>query len=129
GRVRGTGGGLGGEETKGGMALVNAAREIVRKIMTGPRPRWEPQFPAEGRKCGQLFSGRARGRRAVGYFLRSAFDLPTESPSVFGPLKAIPFTASDVRDPKRTRQFASLADMAEEQKNVRVWGGVHYRFA
>jgi PAP2 superfamily len=49
--------------------------------------------------------------------------------SVFGPLKVIPFTATDVRDPKRTRQFASLADMAEEQKNVRVWGGVHYTFA
>jgi len=49
--------------------------------------------------------------------------------SVFGPVKDIPFTATDVRDPKRTRQFASLADMAEEQKNVRVWGGVHYRFA
>jgi hypothetical protein len=49
--------------------------------------------------------------------------------SVFGPVKAIPFTATDVRDPKRTRQFASLADMAEEQKDVRVWGGVHYRFA
>jgi hypothetical protein len=49
--------------------------------------------------------------------------------SVFGPVKAIAFTATDVRDPKRTRQFASLADMAEEQKNVRVWGGVHYRFA
>jgi hypothetical protein len=49
--------------------------------------------------------------------------------SVFGSLKAISFTATDVRDPKRTRQFASLADMAEEQKNVRVWGGVHYRFA
>src|SRR5215475_12435791 len=49
--------------------------------------------------------------------------------SVFGPLKAIPFTASDVRDSNRTRQFASLADMAEEKKNVRVWGGVHYRFA
>ena len=49
--------------------------------------------------------------------------------SVFGPLKAVPFTATDVRDSKRTRQFASLADMAEEQKNVRVWGGVHYRFA
>jgi len=49
--------------------------------------------------------------------------------SVFGPVKAIPFTATDVRDPKRTRPFASLADMAEEQKNVRVWGGVHYRFA
>jgi len=49
--------------------------------------------------------------------------------SVFGPVKAIPFTAADVRDPKRTRQFASLTDMAEEHKNVRVWGGVHYRFA
>ncbi|HSA70513.1 MAG TPA: vanadium-dependent haloperoxidase [Burkholderiales bacterium] len=49
--------------------------------------------------------------------------------SVFGPVKAISFTATDVRDAKRTRQFASLADMAEEQKNVRVWGGVHYRFA
>jgi hypothetical protein len=49
--------------------------------------------------------------------------------SVFGPVKVIPFTATDVRDAKRTRQFASLADMAEEQKNVRVWGGVHYRFA
>src|SRR5262245_53248903 len=49
--------------------------------------------------------------------------------SVFGPVKAIPFTVTDVRDAKRTRQFASLADMAEEQKNVRVWGGVHYRFA
>jgi hypothetical protein len=49
--------------------------------------------------------------------------------SVFGPRKAIPFTATDVRDTKRTRQFASLAEMAEEQKNVRVWGGVHYWFA
>jgi hypothetical protein len=47
--------------------------------------------------------------------------------SVFGP--ANPFTATNVQDPKQTRQFASLADMAEEQKNVRVWGGVHYRFA
>jgi hypothetical protein len=49
--------------------------------------------------------------------------------SVFGPVKVIPFTATDSRDGKRTRQFASLADMAEEQKNVRVWGGVHYTFA
>jgi hypothetical protein len=49
--------------------------------------------------------------------------------SVFGPRMAIPFTATDVRDAKRTRQFASLTDMAEEQKNVRVWGGVHYWFA
>ena len=49
--------------------------------------------------------------------------------SVFGPVTAVPFTATDVRDPKRTRPLASLADMAEEHKNVRVWGGVHYQFA
>jgi PAP2 superfamily len=49
--------------------------------------------------------------------------------SVFGPVAGIPFTASDVMDGKRTRHFASIADMVEEQKNVRVWGGVHYRFA
>jgi hypothetical protein len=49
--------------------------------------------------------------------------------SVVGPVNAISFTATDVRNPKLTRQFASLTEMAEEQKNVRVWGGVHYRFA
>jgi hypothetical protein len=49
--------------------------------------------------------------------------------SVFGSVKPNPFTATDVRDAKRTRSFASLAEMAEEHKNVRIWGGVHYRFA
>jgi hypothetical protein len=49
--------------------------------------------------------------------------------SMFGPVKDIPFRATDVRDSKQTRAFPSLMDMAEEQKNVRVWGGVHYRFA
>ena len=47
--------------------------------------------------------------------------------SVFGPVTAISFTATDVADPKRTRQFKSIADMVEEHKNVRVWGGVHFR--
>ena len=47
--------------------------------------------------------------------------------SVFGPVTEIPFTAIDVADSKRTRQFKSIADMAEEHKNVRVWGGVHFR--
>lgn len=47
--------------------------------------------------------------------------------SVFGPVTAIPFTATDIADAKRTRQFKSIADMAEEHKNVRVWGGVHFR--
>jgi hypothetical protein len=47
--------------------------------------------------------------------------------SVFGPVTAIPFMATDVADPKRTRRFKSIADMVEEHKNVRVWGGVHFR--
>ncbi|HEX2724680.1 MAG TPA: vanadium-dependent haloperoxidase, partial [Beijerinckiaceae bacterium] len=49
--------------------------------------------------------------------------------SVFGPVSAIPLTVSDAADAKRTRHFASIADMVEEQKNVRIWGGVHYRSA
>ena len=47
--------------------------------------------------------------------------------SVFGPQPAIPFTATDVMDPKLTRQFNSIAQMAEEHKNVRIWGGIHFR--
>jgi hypothetical protein len=49
--------------------------------------------------------------------------------SVFGPVAAIPLTVTDVADAKKTRHFASIADMVEEQKNVRIWGGVHYRSA
>ncbi len=49
--------------------------------------------------------------------------------SVFGPVRPLPFTVTDIADPKRTRQFKNIADMVEEQKNVRVWGGVHFRTA
>ena len=48
--------------------------------------------------------------------------------SVFGP-GAIAFTATDIADPKRTREFKSIGEMVDEQKNVRVWGGVHFRSA
>ena len=37
------------------------------------------------------------------------------------------FTATDLADPKRTRTVTSLAAMAEEHRNVRVWGGIHFR--
>jgi hypothetical protein len=47
--------------------------------------------------------------------------------SVFGPQAAIPFIATDVMDPKLTRQFNSIAQMADEHKNVRIWGGIHFR--
>ena len=49
--------------------------------------------------------------------------------SVFGPATAAPFTVTDIANPKRTRQFKNITEMVEEQKNVRVWGGVHYRTA
>src|SRR5712691_8723279 len=36
-------------------------------------------------------------------------------------------TATDIFDPKLQRSFTSIAQMGEEQKAVRVWGGIHFR--
>ena len=47
--------------------------------------------------------------------------------SVFGPAPAIPFTTADLFDPKLTRRFNTIAEMDAEHKNVRVWGGIHFR--
>jgi hypothetical protein len=47
--------------------------------------------------------------------------------SVFGPQPTIPFTATDLMDPQRTRPFNNIAQMAEEHKEVRIWGGIHFR--
>ena len=47
--------------------------------------------------------------------------------SVFGPKPAIRVTATDLVDPKRQRQFNTIAEMAEEHINVRIWGGIHFR--
>ncbi|OLC13530.1 MAG: hypothetical protein AUH29_12740 [Candidatus Rokubacteria bacterium 13_1_40CM_69_27] len=57
----------------------------------------------------------------------SAGVVVTVLESVFGPKPAIRFTATDITDPKLTRQFDSIAEMDAEQRNVRVWGGVHFR--
>jgi hypothetical protein len=46
--------------------------------------------------------------------------------SVFGP-GPLPFTITDYANPSLTRPFGSAAQMAEEQREVRVWGGIHYR--
>ncbi len=46
---------------------------------------------------------------------------------VFGPKPAIPFTMADLFDPNLKRPFKNIAEMDEEQKNVRVWGGIHFR--
>jgi hypothetical protein len=47
--------------------------------------------------------------------------------SVFGPKPAIPFTVTDVADAKLKREYKSIAEMAAEHSNVRVWGGIHFR--
>jgi hypothetical protein len=47
--------------------------------------------------------------------------------SVFGPKPALPFTATDLFDPNLKRQFNSIAEMDEEHRNVRIWGGIHFR--
>jgi hypothetical protein len=46
--------------------------------------------------------------------------------SVFG-TGPMPFTITDYVNPSVTRPFGSAAQMAEEQREVRVWGGIHYR--
>ena len=35
--------------------------------------------------------------------------------------------STDLLDPKLTRQFTSIAQMADEHNDVRVWGGIHFR--
>jgi hypothetical protein len=47
--------------------------------------------------------------------------------AVFGPNPGIAPAATDIADPKRTRRLNSIAAMAEEHRNVRVWGGIHFR--
>jgi hypothetical protein len=47
--------------------------------------------------------------------------------AVFGPNPALPVTATDANDPNLKREFTHIAQMAQEMKNVRVWGGIHFR--
>jgi hypothetical protein len=47
--------------------------------------------------------------------------------SVFGPKPAIPFTVVDLFESNLKRQFSSIAELEEEQMNVRIWGGIHFR--
>ena len=46
--------------------------------------------------------------------------------SVFG-TNPLTFTVNDLADPRLTRQFTSIAHLAQEQREVRIWGGIHFR--
>jgi hypothetical protein len=41
--------------------------------------------------------------------------------------QSVPVTATDLIDPKKKRQFSSIGQLAKEQCNVRIWGGIHFR--
>ena len=47
--------------------------------------------------------------------------------SVFGTGPVTAFIATDTVDPRLQRQFTSIEQMSEEQRMVRVWGGIHFR--
>jgi hypothetical protein len=40
---------------------------------------------------------------------------------------SVPFTVTDLADPKLMRKFTSITLLANEQCDVRVWGGIHFR--
>ena len=66
-----------------------------------------PEYPSQA----AIQAGAAAG------VLETVFDT--------GPVAA--FTATDSADPRLQRQFASIGQMAEEQRMVRIWGGIHFR--
>jgi len=47
--------------------------------------------------------------------------------AVLGNNSASAVTIIDSIDPKLARQFATVAALAEEQRMVRIWGGIHFR--
>jgi hypothetical protein len=47
--------------------------------------------------------------------------------SVFGTGPLPILTVTDSADSRLQRQFNSIAQMAEEQRMVRIWGGIHFR--
>ena len=65
-----------------------------------------PEYPSQA----GINAGAARG------ILESVFGNGPES-----------FVATDIADARLSRQFASFGQMAEEHKEVRIWGGIHFR--
>ena len=47
--------------------------------------------------------------------------------SVFGTAPIVTITATDTADPRLQRQFTTIGQMGEEQRMVRIWGGIHFR--
>jgi hypothetical protein len=47
--------------------------------------------------------------------------------SVFGSNPAIQVTATDTVNPNLKRHFKNIAELDQEHRNVRIWGGIHFR--
>jgi hypothetical protein len=45
----------------------------------------------------------------------------------FGKSQGMPIVIADIADPKLQRTFKSVAELGEEVRNIRVWGGIHFR--
>ncbi|MEH2507982.1 hypothetical protein V1290_006793 [Bradyrhizobium sp. AZCC 1578] len=65
-----------------------------------------PEYPSQA----GINAGAAQG------VLEAVFGAGTES-----------FTATDTSDARLSRQFTSFAQMTQEHKEVRIWGGIHFR--
>jgi hypothetical protein len=47
--------------------------------------------------------------------------------SVFGPSQGVTIVIADARDAKVQRTFKSVAELADEHRNIRIWAGIHFR--
>jgi hypothetical protein len=47
--------------------------------------------------------------------------------SVFGSNPAFQVTATDTVNPNLKRHFKNIAELDQEHRNVRIWGGIHFR--
>lgn len=47
--------------------------------------------------------------------------------AVFGPNPPTPVVITDVADPRVQRRFANVQQLSDEIRDVRVWGGIHFR--
>jgi hypothetical protein len=107
---------------------------------------WDAKFhynfwrPVTAIRNGDM-DGNAATERDAGWTPLNATPMHPEYPSqaginvgaTVGVLESVfgsgPFeiTATDIADPRLKRKFASVAEMSEEQRMVRIWGGIHFR--
>jgi hypothetical protein len=108
---------------------------------------WDAKFhynfwrPVTAIRCGDI-DGNDATERDAGWTPLNVTPMHPEYPSqaaiqagaaagvletVFGTGPVPAFTATDSADARLQRRFTSIGQMAEEQRMVRIWGGIHFR--